>query len=283
MATPYAGQVKYVMLGTDTYEIAGRYLIDSNGGTHTYEDLVNNLSLPIVVQASLPTASASTMGKLYLIPVSGSGQNVKEEYITWLDGSTYKWEMIGTTQADLSNYATLDHTHTVTPESIKLSATASGGAVSASGTDTFVKSYPGATSKMVTTSIKGVAGTTSVATVSSAGSNGSAASWGASVDSNGVLSFAWTANTPTTVPTFGSATVATANANATTVATGSLDAGGSGASVMTGLGTATTASAVTGVSMTAQPTIRLSSGATGDVTVAAATAISTSTAVENPM
>lgn len=260
MATSYAGQVKYVMLGTDTYEIAGRYLIDSNGGTHTYEDLVNNLSLPIVVQASLPTASASTMGKLYLIPVSGSGQNVKEEYITWLDGSTYKWEMIGTTETDLSNYATLSHYHTVTPSSVKLSATASGGAVSAP-TSSFVQSYPGVTSNLVTTN---------VATVASSGSNGSAANWAASVDADGALSFTWVANVPTAVPTFGSATVAT----------GALSAGASGASVLTGLGTATKASAVTEVSISAQPTITLSSGATGDVTVAAASAMTTGSAVE---
>ena len=275
------GNVKYVKLGADYYWIAGKYILDQNGNVKTYEDLVNNLSLPIVVAASLPTASASTMGKLYLIPVAGgSGQNVKEEYITWEDSGTYEWEMIGTTEPDLSNYATLGHTHSVTPNSTKLSATATGGAVSASGTDTFVKSYPGTSSNLVTTSLKGVSGTTSVATITTAGSSGSAASWGASVDADGVLSFAWTANTPTSLPTFGSATVATADANATTVATGSLDGAGAGATVLTGLGTATTASAVTGVTMSTQPTITLASGATGDVTVATATAVSTGSAIE---
>ena len=65
-------------------------------------------------------------------------------------------------------------------------------------------------------------------------------------------------------------TVATANSSATTVATGSLAANASGATVMTGLGTATTASAVTGVQVTAQPTIALStasSAGTGTVSV----------------
>ena len=130
------------------------------------------------------------------------------------------------------------------------------------GGDTFVKSYPGASSKMVTTSITpagaatsvinsvtpttgsitGVSGSTTaskatkgtdiavakagtavsipnvtgntavtaskVKSAGSAGSKGTAASWGASV-SNGVLSFSFTANTPTTpatIPTFESVT-----------------------------------------------------------------------------
>lgn len=46
----------------------------------------------------------------------------------------------------------------VTPATTNIKATASGAAISTSG-DTFVKSYPGASSKLATTSIKGVAGT----------------------------------------------------------------------------------------------------------------------------
>ena len=115
-------------------------------------------------------------------------------------------------------------------------------------TDTFVKSYPGATSKLVTTSVPNVT------------SAGTAASWSATV-SNEVLSFSWTANTPATLGT------------AITAATGALDANGSGSSVMTGLGTPTTANGVTGyanttsdtfaktVSVTTQPTISLSADA----------------------
>ena len=143
----------------------------------------------------------------------------------------------------------------------KVSASAKYAKVS-TGNDTFVKSYPGATSKMVTTSvtpagaatsvinsvtpttgtITGVSGSTTaskatagtavavakagtavsipnvtantsvtaskVKTAGSAGTKGSAASWSASV-SDGVLSFSFTANTPTTpatIPTFESVT-----------------------------------------------------------------------------
>lgn len=116
-------------------------------------------------------------------------------------------------------------------------------------TETFVKSYPGATSKLVTTSVPNVT------------SAGTAASWSATV-SNEVLSFSWTANTPATLGT------------AITAATGALAADGGGSSVMTGLGTAVTASGVTGyanatsdtfaktVSVTAQPSITLTAGDT---------------------
>lgn len=371
------------------------------------------------------------------------------EYIVVGDvQATAEWERIGTTQADLSNYvkkgvtynsAALSngaHTHTVTINTVskdatmKLGATATGTAVGASGTDTFVKSYPGATSKLVTTSVTGVSGSTSaskatagtavtvakraasttivgnanvgtavtVATKASTATKvgnadvgtavsipnvtgnsnvdvtniaspavktikevdtitngtaasftqGSKASWSASVDSSGTLEFSWTtngndtftANTPTVVTstdttgvvrstaTTPSATADTASkvtlgtaisvtpakavgtnsttiygcgedtsvtpavtstteiygvsgtetitpytfkdvtvpvaAAATTVATGSLDANGTGASVMTGLGTATTASAVTGVEVTANPTITITESTTND-------------------
>ena len=386
--------VKTLQLGTDQYYISSKYIFDANGTEHTYEEIAAMHNLEVRSVNSLPVASSGTLNAIYLVPVQGgSGQNIKEEYITVVttlqDTVIYSWEMLGTTEVDLSDYSKNTHYHSVTPNSTKLSAEASGTAVGANGTatvvtgyaapstdvvlgegttftttvtpsttnlgasasgtaistqgDSFVQSYPGENSKLVTTSLKGVAGTTSVATVTDAGSktNGTAASWGASVDANGVLSFNFTANTPTavTLPTFGSATVATADANATTVATGSLAANGGGATVMTGLGTAniataltaaavssqpsislltgvtpgtgvvgvvtgiysasttagaqdkvttltslgtpSTATALTGVKVTAEPTITLSAGSTGDVTVAAATAANTGAAQDN--
>ena len=56
--------------------------------------------------ATLPTASASTMYKIYLIPSPNSQtQNAKDEYITIQNGSTYSWEQIGSTTVDLTGYA----------------------------------------------------------------------------------------------------------------------------------------------------------------------------------
>ena len=172
------------------------------------------------------------------------------------------------------------------------------------------------TSKMATTTIKNptvtsvsipnVTGNTSVTAskVSSSGSTsaGTAASWTASV-SNGVLSFGWTANTPTsvTLPTFTSvdaskvtlgtalsaSSVTTSNV---TVATGSLSSNGAGASVATGVsGISVSASgdnvtALTGVSAAA-PSITLTNNAsnvTGSVPVISAVDIgSTSASLAN--
>lgn len=66
-----------------------------------------------IVEATLPTASASTMYKIYLIPASGTAsQNIKDEYITINTGTdaspVYVWEKIGSTAVDLSDYSTTD-------------------------------------------------------------------------------------------------------------------------------------------------------------------------------
>lgn len=61
--------------------------------------------------ATLPTASALTMNKIYLVPSPVQvGQNVSDEFITIATeqgGSTrYDWEQIGSTTIDLSGYST---------------------------------------------------------------------------------------------------------------------------------------------------------------------------------
>ena len=59
--------------------------------------------------ATLPTAAESTMHKIWLVPATGgTGQNVKDEYITIQNGSAYKWEKIGSTDIDLSGYSTTE-------------------------------------------------------------------------------------------------------------------------------------------------------------------------------
>jgi hypothetical protein len=63
----------------------------------------------------LPTASADTMNKIYLVPSTNPGtQNVKDEYITISvtdqGQTTYSWEVIGSTDIDLANYYTKQQT-----------------------------------------------------------------------------------------------------------------------------------------------------------------------------
>ena len=65
----------------------------------------------LVSVATLPTASAATMGKLYFVPSADpQTSNVKDEYITLSvtenNTTTYYWECIGSTSIDLTNYYT---------------------------------------------------------------------------------------------------------------------------------------------------------------------------------
>lgn len=142
--------------------------------------------------------------------------------------------------------------------------------------------------------------------VTEAGSktDGQPASWSASVDANGVLSFSWTANVPTavTLPTFTEVTAtnttlgtalsaSSVSAQDVTVATGAVGDDGEGASIttgissitvevndakaitaITGLGTPTKEDVLTGVKVATQPTITLTNATnvvTGDITASA--------------
>ena len=65
--------------------------------------------------STLPTASAQTMNKIYLVPSADpKTSNVKDEYITLSvtdqGQTTYYWECIGSTSLDLSNYYTKTQT-----------------------------------------------------------------------------------------------------------------------------------------------------------------------------
>lgn len=49
----------------------------------------------------LPTASESTMGKLYFVP-SEDGSDTKEMYVTINDGGVYKWLSLGTSDISVA-------------------------------------------------------------------------------------------------------------------------------------------------------------------------------------
>lgn len=72
--------------------------------TYTRAEVQNLISqittINFEVVDELPATGASNL--IYLVPKAGSGQDVHDEYI-WVAG---KWELIGNTQADLTNYYT---------------------------------------------------------------------------------------------------------------------------------------------------------------------------------
>lgn len=85
--------------------LAGYGITNAYTKTEVDTAISNALKGGYTVVATLPTASADTMGKIYLVPMTDTeDDNVKEEYITYLDGSAYKWEKLGTTQFDNSDY-----------------------------------------------------------------------------------------------------------------------------------------------------------------------------------
>lgn len=96
-------------LDTAVTASSGNYI--TSGAVKTYVDnaisAVHQFQYEVIA-GDLPTASASTMGKIYLkAHTHGSGDSY-DEYITIEAGSTtktYSWEKIGNTDIDLSSYA----------------------------------------------------------------------------------------------------------------------------------------------------------------------------------
>ena len=276
------------------------YNIKDATARQSIEDIIA-AGLEYVVVETLPTASASTKGKIYLVAHSHGTGDVYDEYLTVQGGTssspTYSWEKIGNTDIDLSNYVTgvtLNKQTTsvlttdVTRTTTYISGSASGGNVAWNSKDqktavtgytptsdsvvgadaTFSFTAPSlslsadttqtkgtsfvesvsvtSTNKLVTKSLKGVAGTTTASKVTAGTSQTTAdGTWTSSnVNTNllanisvsgEVLSIgAATLDTQTTTQfTASDVTVATADSSATTVATGSISSSGTGSAVVT--------------------------------------------------
>lgn len=213
------------------------------------------------------------------------------------------------TMSEESATATGRVAYTKSVSTTKISASASGGAVSASGdnvtaltglgtptTSNVASSVTPTTKKLATTTVTGVSGSITPNVVqgrtsqTTADGTGTASTtntdWlkGVSV-SNGVLTIGaatmdtqttYSANAPTQI------TIPTAADSATTVATGTVTTTGSGADIVTDVAVGDTVAAVTGYANpttdtvlgtassfnVTNPTVTISSGTTGDVTVA---------------
>lgn len=90
--------VKYVAQTlTDAQKAQARANIDA-------ASLADIADFDFVTVTSLPTASASTMGHIYL--VGPDANDNYDRYYTQQSGSTYSWVALGSTEIDLSGYAT---------------------------------------------------------------------------------------------------------------------------------------------------------------------------------
>ena len=118
-------------------------------------------------------ASAATKPNIYLVKsdVSATGRDIYEEYVTVNFGTTatpdYGWEVLGNTDISLDvlgdlawkdSVALSKQTDVVLGESTTFTNSSSAVTFTGGSNDTFVKSYPGETKKLATTSITGVDG-----------------------------------------------------------------------------------------------------------------------------
>ena len=211
-----------------------------------------------------------------------------------------------TTDKVLGSDATF--TTTVTPTTTNVKATASGTAVGANGTaaaitgfgahstETFVKSVSAdTTKKLVTTTVPNVTANTNVS-IPNVTNVGTASTWAFAMGSGDNAETLVISGTNSTTPTLGTALSASkvTLGTAKTVATGEATTSGSGSAIVTdvtigdsaaaitALGTPTTSNCLTGVKVTAQPTISLATGATaGTGVVSVATGITSATTTTN--
>lgn len=199
---------------------------------------------------------------------AGSPSSYAEYAVVGETGSQY-WEKLGDTSIDLSDLGALAYKDNVTLSKgngqdvlgAGTTATAADSAVSFSGgaTDTFVKGYPGATSKLVKDSVNGVAAKTDVS-IPNVTSVGAASDWafqmGTGQDAETLIISGGNGSAPTLGTALEASKVTTESKD---FATGALANDGAGDSVLTGLGTATTGTAVTdlGTGTAAAQTITL--------------------------
>lgn len=105
----------YSNLGTsaNATQSAINYAINSRLGNLLSVDLVE-------VVSTLPTASASTLNKLYMTPESTTGTNNSYEIFVTVSSeddsgaepvTVYDWERIDSTSIDLTGYSTTSHVH----------------------------------------------------------------------------------------------------------------------------------------------------------------------------
>ena len=101
------GSVENKALDTTVAANSGNYI--TSGAVKSYVDsaISGVTQFKYEVISTLPTASAATMGKIYLVAHTHGTQDGYDEFITIESGDTaktYAWEKIGNTDIDLSQY-----------------------------------------------------------------------------------------------------------------------------------------------------------------------------------
>ena len=145
--------IKQIEINGATYDISAVSIQDGNGTAKTWTDIESlvEAGFDLVVLAELPTADASAYATykndLVLVLQTRTGENNNyDEYLIQRSGTTtytYRWEKIGSTEVDLSNYVQKGTYTTGTPSSNETGSasaetitTSEAGSQAASGTAT---------------------------------------------------------------------------------------------------------------------------------------------------
>lgn len=246
--------------------------------------------------------STAEVGTFYLVHSSSETRNTFDEYV--VIGSTpytYYWEKIGTTDVDLSGYVTnvtlnqqtdvvLGEATTftasgtaVTPSTTYLGATASGTAVGkttkylsasasgtavgANGTASAVTGYPNTTTATAIDGFSLVSGNLVTDTVNGMATTGSASTWSFTMGTGTDAETLIISGTNSVAPTVAQKTFATGaigDGTGDEVVTDVTTDASHTHQVLASLGTPSTATVLTGVKVTTQPTITLTANASTD-------------------
>lgn len=170
--------IMYDLKDTTARELiaGGVTFIISTDASNTPEGVTWETPEGVTIVGTLAAASAKK-GGIYLVLISGAATKaVYAEYIAVNKGTeadpSYFWERLGDTETTLKGLVTevvfnKGSGDLVLGEGTTFTASQSSVSFSGGSDDTFVKSYPGVTSKLVKTSITGVDGSQSVTGIAS--------------------------------------------------------------------------------------------------------------------
>ena len=262
-ATPGSFYLVHSTASTVEMDVFDEYVSIGASGSKAWER-IGSTSIDLSALGALAYKDSVTLSK-------GSGDNVLGEATTFTAASSAVSFSGGTTDKVLGSDATF--TTTVTPTTTNIKATASGTALSSSS-ESFVKSSGLSAIVTEVSSTAEYLNTTSVPNVTSAGT---ASTWAFGLGTGNDAETLIISGGNSTAPTLGTAI---------TCATGSTSQSGSGSQVITTCdvtnSSISTGNAVTSVSVSTQPTVALSTGATaGTGVISVATGITSATTTTN--
>lgn len=159
--------ISHITIGGTTYDIRDEsaqhggisFILSTNAATTPKGVTWDNQGTTVTGTLE---AEDAVSGAIYLVPAPETGtKNIYYEYVAVQSGSSYIWEQLGDTRVSLTGLVTdvsKGDGDIVLGESTTFTNSSSSVTFTGGSSDTFVKSYPGTTSKLATAEITGVGG-----------------------------------------------------------------------------------------------------------------------------